>query len=58
MNYQFELSEAEANVILEALGEVPLKKSLGIVNKMQAQYREQLQKAEVAKELKIQEPEE
>lgn len=38
----FTLTVAEANVILEGLGELPGKKSIGIMNKIQMQAQPQL----------------
>jgi hypothetical protein len=38
-----ELSIAEVNLILEALGEQPFKSVFGLVSRLQAQARDQLQ---------------
>lgn len=38
-----ELSVAEVNLILEALGEQPFKSVFGLVSRLQSQAREQLQ---------------
>ena len=38
-----ELSVAEVNLILEALGEQPFKSVFGLVSRLQTQAREQLQ---------------
>lgn len=42
MNYKFELTEDEANVVLAGLGELPAKASLSVIQKIQSQATEQL----------------
>ena len=58
MNYKFELTEDEANVVLSGLGELPAKVSLSVIQKIQAQAKEQTyvssDAADIAKELKEQ----
>ena len=58
MNYKFELTEDEANVVLAGLGELPAKVSLSVIQKIQAQAKEQTyvssDAADIAKELKEQ----
>ncbi len=40
---KFELTVAESNVILAALGELPAKASMGLIQKMQQQAAPQIQ---------------
>jgi hypothetical protein len=41
MEYKFEVTEQEANVILKALTELPFKESATIINKLHKQATEQ-----------------
>jgi len=43
MNYKFEVTEQEANIFLQALGELPAKISMGLIGKIQSQARVQEQ---------------
>lgn len=40
---KFELTEQEAQIVVEALAELPLKVSIGVFQKIQAQAAEQMQ---------------
>lgn len=50
MEYNFKVNEEEANIILQALGEIPAKISMGLISKIQSQAKEQ---QEVPKEAVI-----
>lgn len=39
---KFELSLEEANLVIQALSELPVRVSLGLINKLQIQAKEQL----------------
>jgi len=51
MNFNFSLTSEEANVVLTALGELPVKVALPIINKLHEQARFQLEAAEKAANL-------
>lgn len=50
MNFNFSLTDEEANVILSALGELPAKVAIPIINKLHEQARFQIDAAEVTTE--------
>lgn len=43
MDFTFELTEADANLVLEALGAMPLNKSMGVFFKLREQAQQQVQ---------------
>ena len=40
VDYNFRVNEQEANLIIQALAELPAKLSMGLINKLQAQANE------------------
>ena len=46
MKYKFEFTEEEANIILQALGEVPAKISMGLIANIQNQAQVQMGEGE------------
>lgn len=46
MNFTFELTEEEAQVILDSLGKEPFNKVVSLINKLHAQAYEQRQENE------------
>lgn len=47
MEYDFSFSAEEAQVLVDGLSELPLKKGLSVLQKLQKQYNEQTKPAEV-----------
>jgi hypothetical protein len=45
MDFKFEVTEQEANLIIQGLGELPAKISMNLIAKIQTQANEQLKNA-------------
>ena len=42
MEYNFKVDDKEANLIIQALAELPAKMSMGLIGKLQGQAQEQM----------------